>query len=120
MTEETEAPWHRLTKVEATNFLITALILMGHDPNKELVIDGDPGPYLLKAAKELDSPPDFGKFDERSHAIYKGPAMPLTRMAAVWKILDIAKLIGYEGKTIAGFIEYLQSLPETGTIGTNL
>jgi hypothetical protein len=108
--------WQRLTKKEAVNFLITELIVGGHDPKKELVIDGDPGPFLEKASRTLDI--DWKKVWPQPGTTIKHPKqISGAKLRAEVEIREIAERIGYSGDNVIGIIAYLRSLPDKGPIG---
>lgn len=111
--------WQRLTRKEAVDFLITAMIVCGQDPEGELLIDGDPGTFLEKASKRLDIDwSDTSVFPRPGESISgKGKTIPFSKIVAGMEIVKLAKLIGYEGDSVKGIVEHLRSLPAEGPIG---
>ncbi len=111
--------WQRLTRAEATNYLIIRLILRGFDPRNELVLDGDPGPFLERAGEELDI--DWSKnFPAPGRELppdHKLEAIPFWKIWGGIAIIEAAQEVGYQGKTVKGIVDYLRSLPMTGPIG---
>ena len=100
--------WQRLSRAEATNYLITTLIINGFDSNNELVIDGDPGPFLERVAGELHI--DWEKESTRPQ---NERGVPGWKIFANREIIEIAKQIGYQGNTVLGIAQYLRSFQET-------
>lgn len=107
--------WERLTRSEATNFVITLLIVGGFDPAGELIIDGDPGPFLEKISKRLQIPTQT--YDERGVGTNPNAGFSFDQFLAFTALREIAWKVGYRGTDVMGIVPYLQGLPEKGPIG---
>ena len=104
--------WQRLTRTEATNYLLTALIVLGADLKGQLVIDGDPGNVLEGVLTAFDKDTILSTM-ESTRAGNPFPAINMFRA-----ITKIGKDLGYFGNTLKGLVEYLRSLSAECTIST--
>ena len=107
-----QSTWRRLTKAEATNYLITALIVLGADPKGHLIIDGDPGTMLESVLASFDKDTILSTMESTK----AGDPFPAINMFRA--ITKIGKDLGYFGNTLKGLVEYLRSLSAECTIST--
>lgn len=106
----------RLSREDATNFILTWIIATNLDPECRLVLDGNPGPELERALQNFSDllEKNFPKPNETPLHRYVGTTVPGHVAAGYANIMRMARVIGWEpeqNEGIVGIVHYLRAWP---------